>query len=278
MKNPSKFVVITRGRTGSTAIIDELNNHKDITCFQELFISLESRPSICECYKKFGLDFEKYGLVGWMPTYDPWIKLFKEINLALIKLYRKDFRIYTRARVLEKYFHEMEDMSIAQGSSAVGFKLLEHQYPSIRTMFNVLKKAGYKIIYLERTNVIRQVLSGVIANKRKIYNARSFVPEDEAFEIDMDEFEKLVNYEIKMVNSQKKMIEKSGVDSLFVAYEGFLEDRERFLKVIFDFVGVESIVPEETNFSIMIPDVKKVVSNYDEFSDRVKKMGFEAPL
>jgi len=33
-----KFVLVTRGRTGSTAVIDELNKSRQLHVFQELFI------------------------------------------------------------------------------------------------------------------------------------------------------------------------------------------------------------------------------------------------
>ena len=143
--------------------------------------------------------------------------------------------------------------------------------PNLSAYLAVLKNLGYKVIYLERRNVVKQVLSGVIANKRKLYNQRNYTPDNKSFTIDLKEFKFLVRVEMAEVNRQKIMIEYSEVESLYVDYEDFLSDRKSFHTAIFDFLRVENKEIEESDFSIVIPEIKDVVENYAEFSEFLRE-------
>ncbi|PCJ83911.1 MAG: hypothetical protein COA54_14695 [Thiotrichaceae bacterium] len=263
----TKFVVLTRGRTGSTAIIDEINKHEDVVCWQELFINLDSDPMLKELYDNFGVDFDRYGLQDWFPTFDLWLKQTKTFKLFSKDVYFYKGKLLTISKIMKTYLQEMENHAFDLGNQAVGFKLLGHQVLNLPAFLAVLKELDYKVIYLERKNVVKQVLSGVIANKRKVYNQRNYIPDNKSFSVDLNEFKFLVSVEMSEVNVQKSMIEFSEIESLYVSYEDFLSDRKRFHTAIFDFLKVEDKEIEESSFSIVIPDVKNVVENYDEFSE-----------
>src|SRR5580698_8555081 len=54
-----EFMILSRGRTGSTVIVDDIDMHPDISCYQEVF-SLSSEvqktlpvPAYCEFEKTF---------------------------------------------------------------------------------------------------------------------------------------------------------------------------------------------------------------------------------
>lgn len=262
----TKFVVLTRGRTGSTAILDELNKHEDIICLQELFISLDSDPMLKNLFDKHGVNFDRYGLQGWFPTFDLWSKKARVFKLFSKNIYFYKGKLLTTSKIMKTYMQEMEAHVFDLGSKSIGFKLLGHQVPNLPAFLAVLKDMGYKVIYLERKNVVKQVLSGVIANQRKVYNQRNYVPDNKSFTINLDEFKFLVSVEMSEVSKQKSMIEFSEVESLYVSYESFLSDRKSFHAAIFDFLRVEDKVIEESSFSIVIPDIKDVVENYKEFS------------
>ena len=129
------------------------------------------------------------------------------------------------------------------------------------------------MIYLERKNVVRQVLSGVIANKRNKFNTKNYVSDGRLYELDLNHFKKLIKGELREIQSQKRMIERQGFDSLSINYEDFLNKRPAFFKRIFEFLGVENVLPEQSDFSIMVPNVKDVVKNYDEFYACIEGMG-----
>ena len=265
--NATKFVVLTRGRTGSTAIVDELNKHEDAVCLQELFINLDNDPMLKGLFDKHGVNFDRYGLQDWFPTFDLWSKKARAFKLLSKSIYFYKGRPLTTSRIMKVYMQEMEDHVFNLGSKTIGFKLLGHQVLNLPAFLAVLKDLGYKVIYLDRKNVVKQVLSGVIANKRKVYNQRNYVPDNKSFTIDLDEFKFLVSVEMSEVIKQKSMIEFSEVDSLYVSYEDFLSDRKSFHTAIFAFLNIENQVIEESDFSIVIPEIKDVVENYAEFSE-----------
>jgi LPS sulfotransferase NodH len=138
---------------------------------------------------------------------------------------------------------------------------------------SILKQRNYKVIYLERKNVVRQVLSGVIANKRKKFNAKNYVSDGQSYDLDLAKFKTLIQGELSAVVFQKKMVKAHGFDSLLINYEDFLNDRDAFFQKLFAFLGVENMLPENSSFSIMIPSVKDVVKNFNEFSECMDEMG-----
>jgi hypothetical protein len=269
-----KFVILTRGRTGSTAIIDEIDRHQNIFCCQELFINLRAAPDLYSLYKKHGVSFEEYGFHDkWFPIFALWSKQFKKSGLLSKAPFLK--KVYSPANVrrASRYLNELESRSVSLGYGVVGFKLLEHQVAEIPGFMALLKGRGYKMIYLERKNVVRQVLSGVIANKRNKFNTKNYVSDGRLYELDLNHFKKLIKGELREIQSQKRMIERQGFDSLSINYEDFLNKRPAFFKRIFEFLGVENVLPEQSDFSIMVPNVKDVVKNYDEFYACIEGMG-----
>ena len=184
----------------------------------------------------------------------------------------------TSAGMVRRYLEETSQIELEMRKKAVGFKLLQNQADVARGFFRILRESGYKAIYLERVNVVKRVISGIIANKRKTYNAMNYQSSDDVYTIDMAEFKSLVDIEINAVNMEKRMLEKNGFEILYVTYEEFLEDRKGFYTQIFDFIGVDNVLPDETEFSIMIPSVSDVVENYEELKECVKAMGYERML
>ncbi|AGS38788.1 hypothetical protein [Cycloclasticus zancles] len=272
-KSLTKFVILTRGRTGSTAIVDETNQHQDISCKQEVFVSLRVTP-LYALYQKYGTSFEEYGFnEEWFPIFALWLKQFKKSRLLSKVNFLKKIYNPLNIRRVNRYLDELENHGVNLGCEVLGFKLLEHQVAEIPGFIALLKQRNYKVIYLERKNVVRQVLSGVIANKRKKFNAKNYQSDGQLYELDLNNFKSLIEGELHAIRSQKKMVEGNGFDSLLINYEDFLNNRPEFFKEIFEFLGVDNVLPEGSDFSIMIPNVKDVVKNYDEFYACIEGMG-----
>jgi len=273
-KSLTKFVILTRGRTGSTAIVDETNQHQDISCKQEVFVSLREGTPLYALYQKYGTSFEEYGFnEEWFPIFALWLKQFKKSRLLSKVNFLKKIYNPLNIRRVNRYLDELESHGVNLGCEVLGFKLLEHQVAEIPGFIALLKQRNYKVIYLERKNVVRQVLSGVIANKRKKFNAKNYQSDGQLYELDLNNFKSLIEGELHAIRSQKKMVEGHGFDSLLINYEDFLNNRPEFFKEIFEFLGVDNVLPEGSDFSIMIPNVKDVVKNYDEFYACIEGMG-----
>lgn len=279
MHDICKFFVYTRGRTGSTAIIDEINKHPDITCWQELFIALSKDPMMEGFYKKHGVHFDDYEIgMEWRPSFELWSKQYRKIRLLKMDLYLNNLKPATSATMAQQYLEEIERREIDRSKQAVGFKLIQVQAENTPGLFRVLKKQKYKAIYLERVNIIKRVISGIIAKKRHQYNALKYQPPNDTYTIDLDELQTIVHDEEESVKRQKWMLKKEKFNTLFITYEEFLENREKFYREIFEFLEVECRLPEKTDYSIMIPSVRDVVGNYEELQKHVKKMGYEGML
>ena len=279
MHELTRFFIYTRGRTGSTAIIDEMNFHPDITCWQELFIELSNDPMVADFYRRHGVNFADYEIkMHWHPTFDLWRRQFRQFQILNKHLYLYGKLPVTAARMVRYYLNSVEETEHARSKRSVGFKLLENQAENTPGLVQALKRSNYKAIYLERVNVVRRVISGIIASKRKVYNKLNYKPPDDAYIIDLEEFRGVVHVETEAVKWQKAMLEEMRFPVLYITYEEFIDNREEFYNRIFDFLGVDSVLPQATAFSIMIPDIRNVIENYEEFYRCVKDMGYESML
>jgi hypothetical protein len=69
-----------------------------------------------------------------------------------------------------------------------GFKVLSHQFDEKPFIGDLLKRRGYhRVIYLTRS-VARQVLSGMVAAKREVYNTQEKFEDVRRYQIDLDKF------------------------------------------------------------------------------------------
>lgn len=268
------FFIFTRGRTGSTAIVDELGKHPEITTMQELFIKLEKAPRLLEAYQKYGKDFYKHieSQFAVLP-FDAWLKRYSKINLyGFGSLYIGQGGCYTRAGLTNRYLAMAEKVVNKEGKK-FGFKVLANHFDEWPDLRGVLKNRSYLAVYLERENVFRQVISGVVAKHRGVYNRKNYTPTEESFCVDLDEFEMLVRCEQAAVASEKEQLKQWGFDVHIVTYEDFVNERDLFFKHICECLGVSYTLPERTDYSVMISDLSKTVENYEDLVNKVKSMG-----
>jgi len=71
------FFIFTRGRTGSTAIVDELGKHPEITTMQEIFTQLKNSPTLAVACEKYGKNFYRHieSPLQILP-FDAWSRLY----------------------------------------------------------------------------------------------------------------------------------------------------------------------------------------------------------
>ena len=253
---------MTRGRTGSTAIIDALHKSRVLCVMQELFTEFDFDNLPREKFDKLLQPYYKLLL-----PYNIWIKKNDWLKRLLPFYHAGDDRMPNR------YLAKAEEISRRRGAQGFGFKVLSHHFEERSFLSNLLKQRGYRAIYLIR-NPVRQVLSGMVANQRGVFNTIEPVNDVKRYDIDLDKFEQLVSWEKHCMNNDRAWLDKEGIDFIVVKYEDFCIDRQAFFGAIFKFLDLEySSIPLSTDFQIMIKDLKYTINNYDDVVKCVLNMG-----
>lgn len=250
-----QFFVMTRGRTGSTAIVDVLNKSNNVCAAQELFLKFEFKK---EDYKKH-----------LIPPYELW-KNTGNVYSVLSK------KISNEAVNVENYLNHAEKKVAGSNVNAFCFKLLSHHFDEIPALKKQLLKNGFKAVYLTR-NVPRQVISGMVAKIRGIYNMLECegYSDKGSYVINIDEFKELVQWETQAVANDICMLESSGFEFIKVRYEDFVHNPDAFFANIFDFLNIPTEKLPESSYSIMITDLKEVITNYHEVKRCIENLGLE---
>jgi hypothetical protein len=213
-----KFVLVTRGRTGSTAVIDELGKSRCIYTTQELFLRGPFNEKSLKDYYKL------------LPLFDLW----KQRG----GWWKRRFpNRYSDPRQAQRYLARTETLAQRQGAQGFCWKLLSHQFDEQPFLSELLKQQGYRAIYLER-NSVRQVLSGMVANQRGVYNSLEKVVDERRYHIDIDKFKWLVQWERECVKNDCAQLAARGLDFIEVSYEDFCADRQAFYSHIFTFLNL----------------------------------------
>ena len=251
MKVMCRFFLMTRGRTGSTAVIDELNMSNSLRVAQELFLiyNFNHMPN-----------FES--LYDFILPFDEW-KIEKRESSSI----EKD--IFTWAT---DYLEEAESVARQQGMVGFGLKVLSHHFKERSFLSTLLKQRGYKAVYLTR-NLSRQVISGIIAVERGIYNTKDKIEDSHRYHIDLDKFQEMVLWEAQSVEEDLAQLKSKGFEFIVVSYENFREERRSFYNRIFQFLGLPTELPPSSEYSITIKDLRNTIENYDEVAERAAAIG-----
>lgn len=256
MKN---FFVMTRGRTGSTAVMDSLNKTSSITAAQELFIKYKAN-------KTYSLPADKSDRV--ILRYDPW----RQQSVGRLKrvsewLMRNDTSIV-------KYLDQVEKTVSKTDAKAFGFKVISHHFKQRPGLKENLAKRGYSACYLTR-NIPRQVISGIVANKRGKYNAheKENYQNDSCFLIDIDNFRSLIDLENKSQKEDLTLLQAMGIDYIIIRYEDFVSNPDQLFSDIMSFLNLPSEKAPKSSYSIMIGNLSDTIQNYEELIECTKQLG-----
>ena len=252
-----KFVLFTRGRTGSTAVMDSLSKADGIIALQEPFISFEgmrfARFPVGNASMRYYSDY----LPGSRPS-NPETRRFGQGILDMIGV--------------PLYIGRLETLASHASPSAFGFKIISHHAKVHRNLISTLAARNYRCIYLSR-NTVRQAISGVVAAARKEYNTSVQPSAKPKVRIDTEYIARLARWESAARDLDLQEISASGMPLAKVDYESFLSDRENFFQTIFDFLEIRSDPPPETDFKIMIDSLENHIENIDEVREKFKDLG-----
>lgn len=251
-----KFFVLTRGRTGSTAVMDELNKVSAIRATQELFLIR---------------DFSQIPDAKFAKLFD--ILLPFDLWKQKSKLYKWMLSILDGDKIwINLYLYEAEGLAKRQSARAFCFKVLSHHFDERPLLSTVLKERGYQVIYLTR-NIARQVLSGMVAAQTGVYNTTEDVGDTRRHQIDLEKFRWLVQWEVQCVEKDIARLKAERFDFIVVSYEEFNNDRQSFYKKIFHFLGLAVELPLASDYAVIIKDLKYTIENYDAVADCVSALG-----
>lgn len=251
---------MTRGRTGSTAIIDELSKVSGVlSAPHELFLKMDF-TSLLEEHPKSLIKY--YGV---MVPYELW----KTKSLWFLRKIRKH---YFDKKLIHTYLSGVERAASRRGMSVVGFKVLSNQFEETPLLKEVLIEHGYCAIYLKR-NIPRQVISGMIAKQRGVYNTDKKFQDDKRYIIDTEEFKSLVEWEVQSVERDIQFLKAAGFTFIEVTYEEFMSDRQAFFRRVLGFLDVPPELPQTSSYSVMIKDLKHTVENYQSLVECTAAMG-----
>lgn len=250
--------MMTRGRTGSTAVMDSLGKTHSITAAQELFIRYKVNKNSQSLKNNERL----------ITRYDIW----RQQNMGLFSLIGEKF-LRSNAWIL-KYLDEIETSVSESGADAFGFKVISHHFAQRPRLKETLVGRGYSAIYLTR-NIPRQVISGMVAKKRGKYNAheKENYQSDMSFTLDVDIFKSLIQLEQKSQHDDLNLVQSLGVDYTTITYEDFVSNPDQLFLNIFSFLNLPTEKAPKSSFAIMIKDLRDVVQNYDQIAECTHELG-----
>jgi LPS sulfotransferase NodH len=255
----NKFFIMTRGRTGSTAVIDELNKTTQVCAAQELFLKYDfsNEPDLVTQLYPLILSFEL-----WKERGSWWRNIFR--------------RYLDDEGLINYYLKQAEATARRKGKDVFGFKVLSHHFEETPFLAAALLKREYRVIYLTR-NIPRQVISGMVAKQRGKYNAQAAEGyEDKGrYLIDIVEFQNLVKWEVQAVENDIAFLKLAGFSHIVVSYEEFTSDRGGFFRKVFGLLGVSMELPQSSDYTRMIKNLEHTIENYQAVVECVSAMGMQ---
>ena len=229
-----KFVILTTQRSGSTWLMDMLDNHSNIKVYNELFLNMD--------YKSKWADPNQpsfYSYAKTAPGKRPW-KTIKYLK----NLYTYD----------GKY-------------DVIGFKLMyDHLFRKPEILVNLISE-GYKIVHLVRENPVDVMVSYALAKQNQRFFAEEEV-ENKKIHLDPQAFKKEVQKQDFKVGLARIILAVIPNSVLNITYDNLLQDKDGTLDLITQFLVVPRVEQTEAVESSLKKINKKsheeIIENYAE--------------
>lgn len=206
-KKLQKFIILTTQRSGSTWLMDMLDNHPNIKVYNELFLNMDNKSKWADPNQPIFYNYEKTA-----PGKRPW-KTIKYLK----NLYTYD----------GKY-------------DAIGFKLMyDHLFRKPEILVNLISE-GYKIIHLVRENPVDVMVSYAIAKQQKRFFAEKEV-ENKKLYLEPLAFKKEVEKQDFKVNLARSIVKFLPNQVLSITYNDLRQDKDGTLDLITQFLGVPGV-------------------------------------
>jgi hypothetical protein len=266
------FFLLTRGRTGSTAILDEIGKTSALA-LQEIFTNAGGSSDSAATAE---LDPNALPYDTWLtlqlgqdfhgaPAIDQPALHMRILGRALPRLTKLSGMAYRTVNrwYLHRYLENIEFRARSEGRPAFIFKLLSHQIAERHALLGVLNARAYRAVLLTRKNVVRQVLSGMVAAQRGVYNSK--VRRDAApCHIDIEKLMFSVAWEMRCNEENRALPRGNNFDFIEISYEDYCVNRASFYRKLLPFMGLPADLPALTDYYVMIPDIRHAIENFSE--------------
>lgn len=258
----TEFILFTTGRTGSSAIAEEMRGHSNIQCRGEILrpVPEDKRAAAKEYYE---LTVQKNKNDGQ----------FNDVVLPYMV-----FADHTPGEPISdegvaRYFEYLRSRD-PEGTLATGFKLIDNGV--INKPVELCQRLGISLIYLARRNILRKVISGSVAREVKCFNKVGYTPEaGRKFNFKPETIIKKIHNIQRKQDKYKEYIGNDEPPFLYVYYEDWVQDPSKFQRSICDFLKVPVAEFGKSTLSVMTPEpLTYLLENYEEIASEVTKAGF----
>lgn len=268
------FIVFTRGRTGSSAICDELDACRRVSCHQELFRVIEGDAVTQAAWREHGARCFEEPVRSRLGVPD---------RVLPLGLYRTTPQWTGQ---LGSYFAYLEDRARAEGSRVLGYKVLTRHVDDWESLdlLGWLARKGHKVVYLLRRDPVREAISGALARSRGFFSLREGEPAyaekleklQRKWPVDCKSIVDEVEYIRYWADEWRRRLARARFECLEVYYEDFVNDRTAFLRSILDWLNLPDVTPPEGSsryVKLVSGDLKTCIANYDELCEVLRKAG-----
>lgn len=269
-KNSKKFLILTGGRTGSTAIVKWLQSSPLIRCHNEVFLAYhntaidsfgyyvsktEGRPFLY----KYGLHWRIAGIEGNPIS-------VKVVNDFMDKLYYDpEFSApWEKLSDKETYTSNVN----FNKEKLVGFKIGYIQYNALYGVRNWLKENDVYVIQLFRKNLLKKHVSKMMADATSVWHSQDKV-NNKKLTLDIGHALKRIKITEEKDQAMTKKLKESGKKLLQINYEDFLNasNRSKFSAEFASFFDEEKMLFDDLETSLKKLNsnrLEDLLENYDE--------------
>jgi len=135
----------------------------------------------------------------------------------------------------------------------------------------LLRDLGTRVVSLERENHVKTAVSIIRARRLKDatgrWNKYSTDTELEAFDIDVEDFERRLERSRARKQATADYAVSLGLPFMRLTYEQLLTDPSGSFAAVFDFLGVDPMTVESNSLKVTSDDLRASVRNFDELRD-----------
>ena len=247
----TKFILLTGRRSGTTLVIDCLNNHPDITCIKRAF-GVERRIKN-PTEHRHSSDFYLY-----------------RTDNAL----RKAMYLFRRTVVFHDYLAN-KMFTTEEAGTAKGFRVIYEISKSYTMIEDWVKQDNVKVIHLIRENVLKTYLSTETAKIHKMHHPREGdAVKPVSIYIDPGKIVNILKKRLEEIDSQRNRY--SGENYLEVTYESFVNNRAVESDRILSHLEVDTNCGLQSDLVKINPNsVRDIIQNYAEVAEVVHAAGLE---
>lgn len=246
-----KFVLLADRRSGTTLVIDCLNNLPGVRCLKRAF-GVEKKIANPTDDNHSGMFF-----------------LYRTANL------KQRLRFWVDQKSLIRDFLDEEIFAPDPKIVAGGFRLIYHKADKYPGILANLEGNDTRIIHLVRRNVLKTHVSYLTAPLHKMHHPRegSAIRTVTIF-IDPATILQDLRKRIQYIERIRKLT--AGFPVLEVGYEDFIADRDAEGARIQPFLSLKEIVPFQSDLVKINPDsLEQIIENYDEIREVLVGTEFE---